>query len=174
MNIRQLTISTIAVVLTAFTLGATAGPGNKDNRGKSGHEQQKDKPDKQQVVESREHNRDHDDRWDNRDHDDRWDNDGRDRDDNDSWGRGDDRYNHGWRSNDHKGNENSNRQSDPDSTRGLERAAERRSDNANQHHVQSEEERPRRWYDFMTGRDDGRVENREVTERQSRWWWPFN
>lgn len=164
MNIRQLTISTIAVILTAFTLGVTAGPGNKDNRGMSGHEQQKDKPDKQQVVDSREHNRDSDDRWHN---------DNRDRDDDDGWGRGDYRYNQGWRSNDHKGNENSNRQSDPDSTRGLERAAERRSDNANQH-VQSEEERPRRWYDFMTGRDGDRVKNREVTERQSRWWWPFD
>jgi len=168
MSINQITITTMAIILTAFTSGAIAGPGNKDNAGKSGHEQQKGKPDKQQVVDSREQNRD----W-----GDRRDNDGRDRDDhkggdnNDGWGWGDYRYNHGWGSDDYRRNENSNRQSDPDSTRGLERAAERRSDNANKN-MQTEEERPRRWYDFWP--DKYEQDRHGLAKESRRWWWPFN
>ena len=156
MSINQITITTMAIILTAFTSGAVAGPANKDNPGKSVHEQQKDKPGmtghEHQAVDSHKQ----------------------------GWGTGNPDVeivvmeNQGWRLDNKQGNENSNRQSDPDSTRGLERAAERRSDNANKHGQPDEEYR---WYDFIFGEKIVKADkdkNRELAERKPRWWWPFN
>jgi len=118
-------------MLAAFTLGATAAPGNMDNHpNKAGHEQGETNP---------------------RMHD----NDGNEhRGQNGSWD-----------------NENSNRQSDPDSTRGLERAEERHAKKADEH---ARPEKERHWYDSFFGRDDDSHKNKDTAKQEPRWWWPFN
>lgn len=68
-------------------------------------------------------------------------------------------------------NENSNRQSDPDSTRGLERAEERHAEKADEH---ARPEKERHWYDSFFGRDDDSHKNKDTAKQEPRWWWPFN
>jgi len=78
------------------------------------------------------------------------------------------------RENEGRGNENSNRQAGFDSTRGQERAEERRSDNADQH-ARSDGEH--HWYDFIFGenKDKGdKDKNHDLAGKKLRWWWPFN
>lgn len=169
MSINQLAITTLAVILTAFTLGIAAEPDNKGNAGKAAHEQRKDKPVQHQIVDSQKRSWDRDD---HRDNDDRYR--GEHRDDNDRRGDNDRLDNLGWVNDDYRGNENSNRQSDPDSTRGLERAAERRSDNADQHDRSNRESH---WYDFIFGKDKVKSDEdrlHDVAEKKPRWWWPFD
>lgn len=74
--------------------------------------------------------------------------------------------------NDSRDNENSNRQSDPDSTRGLERAEERHAEKADEH---ARPEKERHWYDFLFG-EDGAKDNKgkDMVKQEPRWWWPFN
>ncbi len=69
--------------------------------------------------------------------------------------------------NEQRDNENSNRQSDPDSTRGLERAEERHAAQADKH---ARPEKERHWYDFLFGKD----KDKDMAEKEPRWWWPFN
>ena len=61
-------------------------------------------------------------------------------------------------------NQNSNRQSDPDSNRGLERAEERRPEQAGQ---QSEGA----WYENIFGQ---RKKPGDKKDDESSWWWPFD
>jgi len=72
--------------------------------------------------------------------------------------------------NEHRDNENSNRQSDPGSTRGLERAEERHAEQADEH---ARPEKERRWYDFLFGKDD-KDKDKDMAQKEPRWWWPFN
>jgi len=73
--------------------------------------------------------------------------------------------------NEGRDNENSNRQSDPDSTRGLERAEERRSEQADEHARSGKE---RHWYDFLFGEDGDKGKGKDMVKKEPRWWWPFN
>lgn len=84
---------------------------------------------------------------------------------------------------------NSNRQSDPDSARGLERAEERRSEQADAHAQAGKEDRG--WYEYLFGKQDtdkksegswygylfGRpdeVAKPEKKDDDDDWWWPFD
>nr|ART36213.1 B474 [uncultured bacterium] len=69
------------------------------------------------------------------------------------------------------GNANSNRQADPGSTRGLERAQERRSEQADEH---AQSGREHHWYDFLFGDDGDRDNGKDRAKREPRWWWPFD
>jgi hypothetical protein len=91
-------------------------------------------------------------------------------------------------------NDNSNRQSDADSQRGLERAEERRAEPAETHaraasdtdrgwreylfgqKQDSGEKTERDWYGYLFGRQepDKNDEKHENKDGQSRWWWPFD
>ncbi len=73
--------------------------------------------------------------------------------------------------NEQRDNENSNRQSDPDSTRGLERAEERQAAQADEH---AQPEKERRWYDFLFGEDEHSDKDEDMVKKEPRWWWPFN
>ncbi len=147
MNIHKTTIAATAIILTTFTFGVVAQPGNNDNADRPGQSRHDNKPGMHQSGDARMQDRDDAER-------------GHDTDRSQS---------------NHQGNENSNRQSDPDSTRGLERAAERRSDNAG---PQGQAEKESHWYDFMLGRNkkvEGDMESGfETTGKKQRWWWPFN
>lgn len=61
-------------------------------------------------------------------------------------------------------NQNSNRQSDADSTRGLERAEERRSEQADKPPEEA-------WYKNIFG---PRKKSDKPDKDESRWWWPFD
>lgn len=92
----------------------------------------------------------------------------------------------------------SNRQSDPDSTRGLERAEERRPDHADADsntedggwyeyffgkRQTAETKTERGWYEYVFGdpavanpdkeKDSPKEENKDEDENSS-WWWPFD
>lgn len=73
--------------------------------------------------------------------------------------------------NEGRDNENSNRQSDPDSTRGLDRAEERRAEQAAEHARSGKE---RHWYDFLFGEDGDKDKGKDMVKKEPRWWWPFN
>jgi len=133
MSTNKLTITAMAVILTAFTQGAAAAPDDKDNPGKARHEQQDVDSHKQGQG-----NQGSDVEIVVRGENEGWRNEG--------WS-SEGRRSESWVKDDNRGNENSNRQSDLDSTRGQERAEERRSDNVVQH---------------------------GLTEKKFRWWWPFN
>jgi len=150
MSTNQLTITAMAVILTAFTQGAAAAPDDKDTPGKARHERQDVDSHKQgqsnqssnvEIVV---------------------------RGENEGW-RSEGRHSESWPKDDHRDNENSNRQSDPDSMRGLERAKERRSDSADQH-ARSDGER--HWYEFRFG--ENKDKDQKLTDKKLRWWWPFN
>lgn len=72
-------------------------------------------------------------------------------------------------------NDNSNRQSDPDSERGLERAQERRAEQADEHsQAGGKADKPDEgWYEYLFGkrREDG--DKPDKKDDGSRWWWPF-
>lgn len=67
-------------------------------------------------------------------------------------------------------NENSNRQSDPDSTRGLERAEERRAEPAEEHAQAGKDEG---WYEYLFGRPAKKDKAKDQDDDDS-WWWPFD
>lgn len=91
--------------------------------------------------------------------------------------------------------EDSNRQSDPDSERGLERAQERRAPQADAHaqhrtdergwyeylfgkRAEAEQKSERDWYGYLFGRQP-KEDKREKKDDDSRddddsWWWPFD
>lgn len=186
MNINQTTMIILTIFLTTLTPVIAADSVNKGNS-------ERDKLSNLQVVDSQMDGWDDDDHrdYDHRHRNDHNDNtcwDVTDRRDNDSRIEGkhmnnDDRDinerldNYGERNTDSRNNENSNRQSDPDSSRGQERAAERHSDNANKHMQTEEEQRPRRWYDFIivdNMEDADKDKTDDLTDKKPRWWWPFN
>lgn len=68
-------------------------------------------------------------------------------------------------------NANSNRQSDPGSTRGLDRAEDRRSAQADGHAQPGKE---RHWYGFLFGEDGDEHKAKDRGRKEPRWWWPFD
>jgi uncharacterized protein involved in copper resistance len=147
MNIHKITIATTAIILTAFTFGATAQNGSNDNAGRAGQGQHSDNPGAHQSGDSRMPGRDN----------------------------AGQRYDVDRSQGNSQGNANSNRQSDPDSTRGLERSAERRSDNA-VHQGQADNESHWYDFMFGKNKKmEGNMErNHEASQKKQRWWWPFN
>lgn len=151
MNIHNITIAATAIILTTFTFGIAAQPGNNDNAGRAGQSQHNGKPGMQhQSGDARMQGRDDAAR----------------------------RHDVDQSQSNRQGNENSNRQSDPGSTRGLERAAERRSEHSENAGPRGQAEKESHWYDFMFGRNkkaEGDMERSyDTTEKKQRWWWPFN
>lgn len=150
MNIHNITIAATAIILTTFTFGIAAQAGNNDNAVGIGQNQHNNKPVMQQSVDARMQGRD------------------------DAARRHDADRSLGNR----QDYDNSNRQSEPGSTRGLERAAERRSENSENAGPQGQAEKESHWYDFMFGRnkkaEEGMERGYETTEKKQRWWWPFD
>jgi len=67
--------------------------------------------------------------------------------------------------------DNSNRQSSPDATRGLERAEERRPEQAG-----SDNNNEDGWFGsvFDWSDDDKKEKDKDTKEDESNWWWPFD
>lgn len=94
------------------------------------------------------------------------------------------------------GNDNSNRQSDPDSTRGLDRAEERRPAHAGNDAGDNDDgwyeylfgkrqnagtKSERGWYEYLFGnsstesrKDKNKDKEKDKKNDDSNWWWPFD